>query len=132
MVGAHPLLGNGLASTVTWQYPVSTHNIYLYFAADYGLIGLFVFPGLVLAACYARGGSGSPIHTAAAAALLCLGLFSHNIATVYPVAMFMALLSTLSPADADAEGKVAPASRLSAKGSTPPGSAVSMQTRELQ
>jgi O-antigen ligase len=35
----NPVLGKGTGATVTWDYEVSTHNMYLLFLAEQGLVG---------------------------------------------------------------------------------------------
>lgn len=48
LFASHPFFGNGIGSTEMWSEKISTHNIYLYFMADYGIIGAFVLPALVV------------------------------------------------------------------------------------
>lgn len=44
-----PIVGNGIGSTLDLSYGISTHNTYLYFMADHGLLGAFLVPGLIYA-----------------------------------------------------------------------------------
>lgn len=91
-----PLLGNGIGSTDLWTEQVATHNMYLYFMADYGIIGLFVYPFLVLAACWKARGEIRRIAFGFAAFTLFWGFFSHNIANEYYSLIAFALMTAMS------------------------------------
>ena len=75
----HPLQGNGVASTVQWTEAVSTHNMFLYFMADHGLIGVFILPALMIFALVGRPAGASGPHWAFFAFTLWYSFFSHNI-----------------------------------------------------
>jgi O-antigen ligase len=73
-----PLLGHGIGATYAWRLPVSTHNIYLYYAVEYGVLGLLVFPLLILACVVRADVSAKPWVTAWACVIAFFGLFTHN------------------------------------------------------
>jgi O-antigen ligase len=44
----HPILGNGIASTQNLNnWGISTHNMYLLFVTEHGILGIFILPLLV-------------------------------------------------------------------------------------
>jgi hypothetical protein len=75
----HPFLGNGIGSTLTWNVEISTHNIYLYYMADHGIIGVLILPVLVYGAIRHARGETKYIGLAFAVFILLWGLFSHNV-----------------------------------------------------
>lgn len=48
MFGERPLFGNGAGATVEWNEPESTHNVYVRQLAEYGIVGAWLAPLLVL------------------------------------------------------------------------------------
>ncbi|PWT83991.1 MAG: hypothetical protein C5B58_05505 [Acidobacteria bacterium] len=48
-----PLIGNGFGTTAFWAGELESHNLYLSFMADYGVLGVLLVPALVL--CLAHG-----------------------------------------------------------------------------
>ncbi|WP_414571138.1 O-antigen ligase family protein [Nostoc sp. CCY 9925] len=79
MFTKHPFFGNGIGSTLTWNIEISTHNIYLYYMADHGIIGALILPLLVYAVTQHARGETKYIGLAFAAFILLWGLFSHNV-----------------------------------------------------
>jgi len=80
-IEARPIFGNGLLGTFRWDQQSSTHNIYLRLWVEHGIVGLFLYPGL-LAVLILRSFSGVPArHTVYAMCVLFafFGLFSHNV-----------------------------------------------------
>ncbi len=75
----HPFFGNGIGSTLTWNVEISTHNIYLYYMADHGIIGVLILPVLVYGAIRHARGETKYIGLAFAVFILLWGLFSHNV-----------------------------------------------------
>jgi O-antigen ligase len=90
MIAEHPLLGNGIASTVAEGYGRGTHNMYLMLTAEQGLVGAMLY-GTLLALLVSRGwtafrrGATRAAQESGAALLLMgaffafIGLFSHNL-----------------------------------------------------
>jgi len=92
----HPFIGNGMGSTETWSERTSTHNMYLYFMADYGIIGVFFLPLLVLSVtCLARG-QARRMAIPFSAFVLFWGFFSHNIVGEYYFLLSFALMAMVS------------------------------------
>jgi hypothetical protein len=97
MFGKQPFWGNGLGSTNKWTVSdVSTHNMYLYFMADHGIIGVIFLPGAVLAMVWRNRGQPS-------AQILCFGIFvslwgifSHNVLEERYVLITFGLLAAMN------------------------------------
>jgi O-Antigen ligase len=80
MFGNHPFWGNGLASTRKWMVSdVSTHNMYLYYMADHGILGILFLPGAVFAVVYRNQGEQKIILLCFAVFISLWGLFSHEV-----------------------------------------------------
>jgi O-antigen ligase len=97
MFGNHPFWGNGLASTRKWMVAdVSTHNMYLYYMADHGIIGVLFLPGAIFAVIYHNRGEQRTILVCFAVFLSLWGLFSHELlAERYTLSSF-ALLAAMN------------------------------------
>jgi O-Antigen ligase len=93
LFGEHPFLGSGLGSTEEWSDSASTHNMYLLFMADYGIIGALIFPLLVLSAVWSSRGQGAGLGLAFACFQLFWGLFSHNIVGEYYALLSLAIVA---------------------------------------
>src|SRR5262249_8994780 len=74
-----PLQGNGLGSTVQWSERASTHNMFLYFMADHGLLGAFILPALMIVVLWGRSTISQGPHWAFCIFTLWYSFFSHNI-----------------------------------------------------
>lgn len=98
----HPLIGNGIGSTYHWSLPTSTHNMYLLYMDDYGIIGLFLYPLLIW--CMVRGAAGETRKLAwtMAVFLLFWGLFDHNIVQNYYSLFAISLTAAMSRISATA------------------------------
>jgi hypothetical protein len=88
MFGERPVTGHGTGSTVEWREPESTHNIYARQMAEYGLLGAWLAPGLLLLAWrnahrVKRKDERHDVTEATSKVLVifvaCWGLFSHNV-----------------------------------------------------
>jgi O-antigen ligase len=80
MFGNHPFWGNGLASTRKWMVAdVSTHNMYLYYMADHGVLGILFLPGAIFAVVYNNKGEQRTILLCFAVFVSFWGLFSHEV-----------------------------------------------------
>ena len=96
MFGAHPFWGNGLASTVKWTVaPFSTHNMYLYYMADHGIIGLIFLPGIIGIVVYGNKGEQKVVLTCYAVFLFVWGIFSHNVLETRYILLTFGLLSAM-------------------------------------
>ena len=103
MFGERPLLGHGVASTIEWNEPESTHNVYARELAEYGLAGAWVAPLLLLLAAreVRRGATQDhlPIARATAGAFVLFtglwGFFSHNVLDDPFILVGMGLIASL-------------------------------------
>jgi O-antigen ligase len=102
MFVAHPMIGNGIGSTLSLdvgnlvEHPISTHNMYLYFLADHGIIGGLLFPALILLSIYPLKSKHLSINICSVIFLLLWGLFSHNLVGFRMHLTFYALLSAIN------------------------------------
>ncbi|MDF5706263.1 MAG: O-antigen ligase family protein [Nostoc sp. S4] len=98
MFTKHPFLGNGIGSTLTWNLEISTHNMYLYYMADHGIIGAFILPLLVYAVTQHARGETKYIGLAFAAFILLWGLFSHNVLEERYILIMFSLMAAMTRA----------------------------------
>lgn len=76
----HPILGNGIASTKNLNnLGISTHNTYLLFLTEHGILGIFILPLLVYSVTWHSRGESKQIALAFSSYILLCGLFTHNI-----------------------------------------------------
>ena len=75
----HPIVGNGVASTMEWEVHASTHNIYLRHLAEYGIAGIVLYPLLVALVTMGAQPPGRSTLIPFAVATLIAGMFSHNV-----------------------------------------------------
>lgn len=94
----HPFFGNGIGSTLTWNMEISTHNIYLYYMADHGIIGTLILPILVYAVTQHARGETKYIGLAFAAFILLWGLFSHNVLEERYILIMFSLMAAMTGA----------------------------------
>jgi O-antigen ligase len=98
-----PLTGYGIGSTVTWSFPISTHNMYLALMADYGLVGAFMLPALVLAVIWKARGLARSIAPNLVITMLLWGLFSHNVLDERYILTGFALMGSMTIASQTSE-----------------------------
>jgi O-antigen ligase len=98
-----PLTGYGVGSTVTWSLPISTHNMYLALMADYGLVGAFLLPALVIAVIWKARGVARSIAPNLLITMLLWGLFSHNVLDERYILTGFALMGSMTAAAQAAE-----------------------------
>jgi len=92
----HPLIGNGLGSTESWSERSSTHNMYLYFMADHGIIGALILPLFCLAAVWRAQGEALQMAIPFVLFIMFFGLFSHNVIDDYCTLICYALMSAIT------------------------------------
>src|ERR1700693_2132120 len=73
-----PLIGNGIASTLEWEYRSSTHNMYLTFMVDHGFIGVLILPFLVYVLTWHARGEAKLIAISFSITILIFAFFNHN------------------------------------------------------
>jgi O-antigen ligase len=77
-----PLAGNGVGSTETWVLRASTHNQYLQFMSDFGVLGALIMPVLALVLVWGRT-FRDVIPLAVAGCVILWSFLSHNVLTEY-------------------------------------------------
>lgn len=93
----HPILGNGIASTKNLNnLGISTHNMYLLFVTEHGIMGIFILPLLVYAVTWHSRGESKHIALAFSAFILLWGLFSHNIVEERYILMSFSLMAAMN------------------------------------
>lgn len=73
-----PLVGNGNGSVYQSGSPIGTHNIYLRFLSDFGLLGFFLYLALIWRITYIGFAFRNPVVLSFFVYFLCWGFFSHN------------------------------------------------------
>jgi O-Antigen ligase len=97
MFGKHPFWGNGLGSTNKWAFSdVSTHNMYLYYMADHGIIGAIILPGAILAVVWRNRGNPKAQVLCFAIFMSVWGIFSHNVLEERYILLTFGLLAALN------------------------------------
>lgn len=92
----HPLLGNGIGAAQELGVEVSTHNMYLLFITEHGILGIFIFPLLVYLVIQRACGETKHIGFCFAAFILTWGLFSHNILEQRFILIIFSLMAAMS------------------------------------
>ncbi|MEG4090566.1 O-antigen ligase family protein [Microcoleus sp. Pol12B4] len=93
----HPILGNGIASTKNLNnLGISTHNMYLLFITEHGILGIFILPLLVYAVTWHSRGESKHIALGFSAFILLWGLFSHNIVEERYILMSFSLMAAMN------------------------------------
>jgi hypothetical protein len=96
LFGKKPFWGYGLSSTNKWTVAdISTHNMYLYFMMDHGIIGLIIFPGAIFAVVYRNRGENKTIIVCFTIFLAVWGFFSHNVLEEWYILMTFSLLAAM-------------------------------------
>jgi O-antigen ligase len=91
-----PVLGEGIGATEAWAERGSTHNIYLYYMAEYGIIGAFIVPALTLVCILGARGEARQVAVPFTICVLVLAFFSHNITSGYHWLVAFALMAAMS------------------------------------
>jgi len=90
----NPLLGAGHSFTYHWEYNISTHNIYLLLMAEYGILGMFIYPLLMLSIIWKAQGEAKQTGIAAIVYFLIIGLTSSNVLFGFHTLLIMGVLSS--------------------------------------
>jgi O-antigen ligase len=100
MFSNHPYWGNGLASTHKWTVSdVSTHNQYLFYMADHGILGILFLPGAILAVIWKNKGQATVQIVCFAVFMSLWGVFSHNILEERYILSMFALLAAMNTSE---------------------------------
>lgn len=93
----NPILGNGLASTKNLNnWGISTHNMYLLFLTEHGILGIFILPLLVYVVTGNSGEEIKDIGLAFSVLILLWGLFSHNIVEDRSILIIFSLMAAMN------------------------------------
>ena len=103
----HPLLGNGMGSS--YETIQGTHNQYLSFMQDHGLIGAAILPLLIVAVTWGARGESKRVAVLFGGTFLLLGFFSHNIMNEPHALLLLGLLAAmaLESRESQVKGKLA-------------------------
>lgn len=97
MFGDNPFWGHGLGSTHQWTVAnVSTHNMYLYYMVDHGVIGLIFLPGVIFAVVYRNRGEEKTIIICYAIFMGLWGMFSHSVLDERYILLTFSLLAAMN------------------------------------
>jgi O-antigen ligase len=96
MFAQHPLFGNGIGSTLELSIGISTHNMYLYYMADHGILGTFIVPALVYAVTRKSQGESKQISISFAVLILLWSLFSHTVIEDRFILIMISLMAAMS------------------------------------
>ncbi len=92
----NPLIGAGIAHTSHWEFPISTHNIYLKLMAEYGIIGVFLYPLLILSTVWKAKNEAVAIARAFSIYLLIIGFTTHNSLDEHHLLIAFAVMANLT------------------------------------
>jgi len=87
--------GAGLGVTEHWEHRVSAHNMYLTFMAQFGILGIFMYPALIFAASYNAYKSNYPLAKPFIIYMLIIGFTTHNVLDAYHMLTAIALISNM-------------------------------------
>lgn len=90
----NPFFGAGHSATHHWEFDFSTHNIFLMNLAEYGLLGLFIYPLLILSILWKAEGEAKRTGVAFAVFLLFIGFASHNVLDGFHMLLAMAAMAS--------------------------------------
>lgn len=96
MFAENPFLGDGLGSTIHWDARVSTHNIYLTNMAEFGLLGVLIYPLLIYFIIQKARHESKTTAFVFAIFTLFIGFFSHNILDEFYFLFAFSLMANMS------------------------------------
>lgn len=89
-----PFFGAGFSFTSHWEYEISTHNLYLEQMAEFGLIGIFIYPFLITSIIWQASGEAKKTGIAFATFLVLIGFTSHNILDGFHTLLAIAVMAS--------------------------------------
>lgn len=93
----NPYFGSGMGATIIWSNRAHAHNTYLQFMSEYGILGIWVLPTLVLSVIAGAVRSGQAFALPFAVAVLFWGFFSHNVIMEHYYLVAFALAAAMAP-----------------------------------
>jgi O-antigen ligase len=97
----NPFFGAGVGAVTETRIGIAPHNMYLRWAAEYGLVGLLVYPALIVALVAPAWRSHHNIALQFAVFLALLGLLSHNVLDDWPNVLLLAVMPALATLPAE-------------------------------
>ncbi|QLE45992.1 O-antigen ligase family protein (plasmid) [Nostoc sp. C052] len=94
-----PIFGYGIGSTFDYSnthFSVSTHNMFLLYAAEYGIIGIPILPLAIYAVIHRARGDTRKLGIIFAVFILLISLFSHTILSLNNYLIPFALMAVMS------------------------------------
>jgi O-antigen ligase len=98
----HPLIGNGIGSTHDLNvgglsdHNISTHNMYLYFLTDHGILGGLIYPLLIFATICPFKAENKCMNFSMAVFLFIWGFFSHTLVSLRLHLVVFSLIATMN------------------------------------
>ncbi len=92
----NPIIGKGLGYTEHWNFRVSTHNMYLLFMVQFGIIGAFLYPLLIYSAVRNARNEARQLAKPFAVYFLMIGFTTHNVLDAYHLIIGLALMANMS------------------------------------
>ncbi len=92
----NPLIGAGIAHTSHWEFPISTHNIYLKLMAEYGIVGVFIYPLLILSTVWKARSEVIAIARAFFIYMFIIGFTTHNSLDAHHLLIAFAVMTNLT------------------------------------
>jgi hypothetical protein len=92
----NPFLGAGHSFTFHWEHDISTHNMYLLLMAEFGLLGVIIYPLLLLSIIWKSTSEARNTGLAFTAFLFIIGFTSHNILEGFHTLLAIAVMASWS------------------------------------
>ncbi len=90
-----PVLGHGVGATFEWRADTSTHNMYLLHLTEFGLIGLLIFPTMIVSVVRRPGPGMQSLASSFAVLLVTWGMFTHNVLDTRHVLLCIVLVAAM-------------------------------------
>jgi O-antigen ligase len=94
-----PIFGYGIGSTFDYSitgFPVSTHNMFVLYAAEYGIVGISILPLAIYAVIHRSRGETRKIGIVFAVFILFISFFSHTVLSLNYYLIPFALMAVMS------------------------------------
>lgn len=87
--------GAGLGVTNHWEFKVGAHNMYLTFMAEFGILGIFLYPSLILSASYEALKNKIKIVYPFILYMLIIGFTTHNVLDAHHSLIALAVIANM-------------------------------------
>ena len=102
-VADHPVFGSGPGASL--EAEVGTHNTYLAFMVEHGVIGAMILPLLIVAVTWGVRGESSNVAVVFGRAVILLSFFTHTILYREQSLLLFALMAAMTARSRDTEIK---------------------------